>query len=84
MKINKSDFISLSSNPNLFDAFHVWEVMIPTGPAGEMRFRQERFTREQYETPDALHEALMDFLRGCRFSDTEYYVFCDDALVTDL
>lgn len=80
--ISGDDFIKWS--PDMAESFHVWEVMIPFGPVGKLQFRQEKFLPKEYETPEAQYEAVMDLLRGCRFSDTEYYVFCDDKLVTNL
>ena len=82
MKINKSDFVKWSEK--LTRTFHTWEVMIPFGQVGKLQFRQEKFLPEEYETPEAQYEALCDLLNGCRFSDTEYYVFCDDKLVIGL
>lgn len=81
-KICKDDFVKWS--PDMANQFHVWEVMIPFGPVGKLQLRQEKFTPEEYETPEAQYEAVMDLLRGCRFSNTEYYVFCDERLVTNL
>ena len=81
MKINKDDFIKWSES--MTRTFHVWEVMMPTGPVGKLAFRQEKFVPEEYETPEDQYEAVCDLIRGCKLSDTEYYVFCDDKLVTD-
>ena len=79
MKIDKDDFVKWS--PELAETFHVWEVMIPHGELGKLAFRQEKFAPEDYETPEEQYEALCELINGCRFSDTEYYVFCDDRLV---
>ena len=81
-KISANDFVKW--NPDMAESFHVWVVMIPFGPVGKLKIRQEKFLPEEYETPEAQYEAVMDLLRGCRFSDTEYYVFCDEKLVTNL
>ena len=81
MKINKSDFIKWSED--MTRTFHAWEVMIPCGAPGKLAFRQEKFVPEEYETPEEQYEAVTEFLNGCRFSDTEYYVFCDEKLVVD-
>lgn len=81
MKINKDDFIKWSES--MARTFHTWEVMMPTGPVGKLQFRQAKFTPEEYETPEDQYEAVCDLIRGCKFSDTEYYVFCDDKLVVD-
>ena len=81
MKINKSDFIKWSEE--LTRTFHTWEVMIPFGKVGKLQFRQEKFTPEDYEAPEEQYEAVCDLINGCRFSGTEYYVFCDDKLVVD-
>lgn len=80
-QISKNDFISLKTHPGLTEEFHVWEVIMPLGGG---RFRTCKFEPKEYEKPEHEYEALMDLLRGCRFSDTQYYVFCDDKLVTDL
>lgn len=80
--IRKNDFVKWS--PDMAESFHTWEVIVPFGQVGNLRFRQEKFLPEEYETPEAQYEAVMDLLRGCRFSDTEYYVFCDEKLVTNL
>ncbi len=82
MRITKKDFVKWS--PELTQAFHIWEVMIPIGTVGNLRFRQETFAPGDYETPEEQYEAVCDLINGCRFSETEYYVFCDNRLVVNL
>ena len=81
MKISKNDFIKWDES--ITRTFHTWEIMIPFGPVGKLQFRQEKFSPEEYETPEDQYEAVCDVIRGCRFTDTPYYVFCDNRLVTD-
>ena len=81
MKIDTSDFVKWS--PKMAETFHIWEVMIPCGAPGKLAFRQEKFVPEEYERPEEQYEALCDVINGCRFSNTEYYVFCDNKLVMD-
>ena len=82
MKISKDDYIRFSMK--LTKQFHKWEVLIPFGAEGHMRFRQEKFMPGEFETPTDQYEALCDLINGCRFSDTDYYVFCDDKMVVGL
>lgn len=80
--ISSEDFIKYDES--LWKADHVWEVMMPFGPVGKLRFRTVRFTPGEYETAEGLREAIFDLIRGCRFSETDYYVFCDDRLILNL
>lgn len=82
MKISKGDFIKYDES--LWNTARVWEIMMPFGPVGKLRFRTVKFTRKEYKTAEELREAVFDLIRGCRFSDTDYYVYCDDKLVTNL
>ena len=47
---------------------------------GGGRYRVEKFPAEEYESEEDQLEAMLDLVRGCRFSDTEYYVFANDNL----
>ena len=78
------NFISIAKHPELMSTFHKWEVMTSLGSVGSLKYRTVAFPPSEYEKPEDQYEALMDYLRGCRFSDTEYYVFVDERLVTDL
>ena len=83
MKINpKKDFIKYDEK--LWDTEHEWEIMVPFGAVGNLRFRTEKFKPEEYENLEQLREAVFDLIRGCRFSDSDYYVYCDDKLIVDL
>ena len=77
----EKDFIRWS--PEMAQSFHHWIVAMPFGPVGALRLREEIFTAEKYETPEDQYEALCDLINGCRFSNSDYYVFCDGKLVTD-
>lgn len=79
MRIKKDDFVKWS--PELAKVFHKWDVMIPFGPVGRLQMRQTEFLPEDYDTPEDQYEALCGYINGCRFSGTEYYVFCDEKLV---
>lgn len=61
--------------------FHKWEVV--SFPFDDLRTRTVEFKPEDYETPEDQYGDMIDFVNGCRFSDTEYSVFMDDML-TDL
>ena len=80
MNISKS-FVKWSDD--MTRTYHLWEVVMPIGVPGKLSFRQAKFRPEEYETPEGEYEAVCDLINGCRFSDTEYYVFCDGRLVTD-
>ena len=70
-------------NKDFYTRFHKWEIFIPL-PDG--RYRIEEFKKENpegFETPSDQYEAMIELVNGCRFSNTEYYVFMDDYL-TDL
>lgn len=81
MKVAKSDLIRWS--PELAEEFHIWEVVIPFVQDGKLQIRQEKFMPKDYETPEDQYEEVCDVINGCRFSATEYHVFCDDRLVTN-
>lgn len=81
-RISFDDFIKYDES--LFEENHVWEVLMPFGPVGELRFRTAKFTPGECENTEARREAVFDLIRGCRFSETDYYVFCDDRLVMGL
>ena len=55
----------------------LYEVMMAIGGG---RYRVEKFPAEEYESEEDQLEAMLDLVRGCRFSDTEYYVFADNNL----
>lgn len=63
--------------------FHKWEVVVPLDAGGELRARTAEFSPKDYDTPEEQYEDVCDFIRGCRFSSTDYFVFCDEKLVTD-
>ena len=79
-KIDKSDFVRF--RPEMADKKHKWEVIMPFGSPGHLQFRQLVYTVEEYGTPQDTYEAMHDYVRGCRFAGMDYYVFCDDGLVT--
>ncbi len=81
MKITKDDFMKWS--PELPKAFHRWEVWILFGSAEKPQIRLTEFPAEEYDTPEEQYEALCEYINGCRFSNTEYHVFCDDKIVLD-
>lgn len=81
VRARPNDFVKYDKS--MAHTFHTWEVMMPFGPKGQLRFRHEKFTPEEYETPEEQYEAVCDLIRGCKFSDSEYYVYCDDKLVVN-
>lgn len=76
-----ANFTSVKKHPELLETLHEWEVIAFYGGIGA---RTVKFTPREYDKAEHQQEALVDYLRGCRFSDTEYGVFCDGKLVTDL
>ena len=63
--------------------YHKWEVFIPLED-GRMRITTwEKENPEGFVTPEDQYASMIDFVNGCRDTDTPYYVFMDDEL-TDL
>lgn len=60
--------------------YEVWHEVAKC-PAMPNGIRRVRFPRKDYDTAEAQHEAVLDLVRGCRYSDTKYYVFKDDKLL---
>ena len=60
--------------------YEVWHEVAKC-PAFPNGIRRVIFPRKDYETAEAQNEAVLDLVRGCRFSDTNYYVFKDDDLL---
>lgn len=56
---------------------------VQDGKPGSLKIRSATFTPEEYPTPEDQYEAVCDLIRGCRFADCEYYVFCDGRLVVN-
>lgn len=84
MIVSRKDFIRWSED--LTREFHTWEFWMPfNGNDGQghtgLQMRVEKFTPEEYETPDDQYEALCSMVRGARDAEMDYYVFCDDKLV---
>lgn len=63
--------------------FHTWEVVMPVKLQGKLKLRQATFSPEDYETAEEQYEDVCAFVNDCRFSNTDYSVFCDGKLVWD-
>lgn len=70
-------------NPSFYNEYHKWEVMVFLDDGRILQETWEKENPEEFESPEDQYEAMIDFVRGCRFSDTEYSVFMDGEL-TDL
>ena len=68
MKVKKSDFIKYSYA--LFEQRKDFEVIVPFGEPGALRFRDEKFPAEEYETPEDHYAAVMDF-KPCIYGRSE-------------
>ena len=79
-KIDRDDFVKF--RPEMAEERHQWEFMMPFRGADGLMFRQEAFKPEDYDTPEDCYEAMCDMVRGCQMAGMDYYVFCDDKLVT--
>lgn len=79
----KMEFRVKRFSPDFYNRFHDWEVI---ASVGEGRFLHPKWSKdnpEEFERPEDQYEAMIDFVRGCQFSNTEYNVFMDGEL-TDL
>ena len=74
-------WISLDKHPELWEVTRKWAVIASMGGG---RFMQYEYNRDDYKGAAYIKEAILDCLRNLRFSDTEYNVFADEKLVTDL
>lgn len=70
-------------SPMFYNEFHDWEVMAFVRDGQMLNPKWEKSNPEEFESPEDQYEAMIDFVMGCQFSDTEYSVFMDGEL-TDL
>lgn len=66
-----------------YNEFHDWNVMAFLDDGRILNERWEKSNPEEFENAEDQYESMIDFVRGCRFSNTEYSVFMDGKL-TDL
>lgn len=64
------------------EMFHDYEVVMLLDDGRFRTCKWSKNNEEGYETPDDQYEAVLDLVRGCRFSDTNYYVFKDEKLIS--
>lgn len=70
-------------SPEFYSKYHDWEIMAFIGEGRFLNPKWKKSNPEEYESPEDQYEAVIDFVKGCQFSDTEYSVFMDGEL-TDL
>lgn len=77
------NFPFVKFNPSFYEQYHLWEVMVFFDDGRVLQQVWEKENPEEFENPDDQYEAVIHFVKGCMFSDTEYSVFMDGRL-TDL